>query len=106
MRILPMRKLINAWHHLRAWRRRGELASGLDDEIQFHLDQQTEKNQRAGMPVANARRAALIQFSGVDATKSPRATSSACPLWMTRSGTFVTRSARFDGRRDLPAPPS
>src|SRR5688572_8303842 len=64
-----MRILIDAWHQLRAWLRRGERARGLDDEIQFHLDQQTEKNQRAGMTPAGARRAARIRFSGVDATK-------------------------------------
>jgi predicted permease len=64
-----MRRLVNAWHRLRMWLRRGELARGLDDEIQFHLEQQTDKNQRAGMTPMEARRAARARFSGVEATK-------------------------------------
>lgn len=40
----------------------------LDDEIRFHLDQQTE-NLRAGMPAGEATRRALIQFGGVESMK-------------------------------------
>ena len=44
------------------------LERGLDDEIRFHIDQQTEKNIRAGMaPDGEARRQALIRFGGVAA---------------------------------------
>lgn len=38
----------------------------LDDEIQFHIDQQTKKNIRAGMSPDEARRAALVKFGGVE----------------------------------------
>lgn len=38
----------------------------LDDEIQFHIDQQTAKNIRAGMRPDEARRAALVKFGGVE----------------------------------------
>jgi predicted permease len=46
---------------------------GLDDrlaeEIRFHVEQQTEKNLRAGMSPEEARRQALIQFGGVQQTR-------------------------------------
>ena len=41
----------------------------LDDEIQFHIEQQTAKNIRAGMSPNDARRAALVQFGGVEQTR-------------------------------------
>src|SRR6187402_2955644 len=37
----------------------------LDEEIQFHIDQETEKNIRLGMSRATARREALVQFGGL-----------------------------------------
>ncbi|HYE84758.1 MAG TPA: ABC transporter permease, partial [Vicinamibacterales bacterium] len=46
--------------------RRAQIEGGLSDEIRFHIDQQTEKNIRAGMTPAAARRAALIRFGGVE----------------------------------------
>ena len=33
--------------------------------MQFHIDQQTEKNRRAGMRTAEARRQARLRFGGV-----------------------------------------
>jgi predicted permease len=45
------------------------LESGLDEELRFHLDQQTEKNLRSGMAPEEARRQALIRFGGVPQTK-------------------------------------
>src|SRR5688500_1236937 len=45
---------------------RRELEERLDDEIRFHVEQQIEKNQRAGMAPAEARRQALIRFGGVE----------------------------------------
>jgi putative ABC transport system permease protein len=38
----------------------------LKEELQFHLDQQVEKNIRLGMSPAEARRNALIKFGGVE----------------------------------------
>jgi putative ABC transport system permease protein len=49
--------------------RRDSLEHGLDEEIQFHLDRQTEKNRRAGMSAAEARRQALLKFGGVERTR-------------------------------------
>jgi putative ABC transport system permease protein len=49
--------------------RRSRIEDGLDEEIRFHLEQQTEKNIRQGMTPSEARRAALVRFGGVDQTK-------------------------------------
>ena len=46
--------------------RRHTLESGLDEEIRFHIDQQTEKLRRSGMSPEEARRQALRKFGGVD----------------------------------------
>ena len=40
-----------------------------DAELQFHVEQQTETNIRAGMGPAEARRAALREFGGVELAK-------------------------------------
>jgi predicted permease len=45
---------------------RQTLEDRLDDEIRFHVEQQTEKNRRAGMAPDEARRHALIRFGGVE----------------------------------------
>jgi putative ABC transport system permease protein len=41
----------------------------LNDEIQFHIEQETEKNVRLGMSGADARRQALVQFGGLSQTR-------------------------------------
>ena len=64
-----MRRLIEGWRRLRSLRRRNELETGLDEEIRFHIDRQTEKNLRAGMATDEARRQALIKFGGLDRAK-------------------------------------
>jgi putative ABC transport system permease protein len=38
----------------------------VDEELQFHLEQQTEANIAAGMPPQEARRQAIIAFGGVE----------------------------------------
>jgi putative ABC transport system permease protein len=49
--------------------RRRTLARGLDEEIQFHLDQQIAKHRRAGLDADEARRQALVKFGGVAVTR-------------------------------------
>ena len=61
-------------HVRETWRRLrllwgGRFERGLDEELRFHVDRQTEKNRRAGMPPAEARRRALIAFGGVERAK-------------------------------------
>jgi hypothetical protein len=41
----------------------------LDEEIGFHLERQIDKHVRAGMPPDRARRAAMVEFGGVEVTK-------------------------------------
>ena len=57
------------WRRLLWLVRRGELESGLDEEIRFHIDGQTQKNLQAGMSTEEARRQALIKFGGVERTR-------------------------------------
>ena len=61
-----MRALADVLRRLRSLGRRRELEDRLDDEIRFHVEQQTEKNRRAGMAPDEARRQALIRFGGVE----------------------------------------
>ncbi len=61
-----MGALADVLRRLRSLGRRTELEDGLDDEIRFHVEQQTEKNRRAGMTPDEARRQALIRFGGVE----------------------------------------
>ena len=64
-----MRALVDAWRRLRSLGRRRELEDRLDDEIRFHVEQQIEKNQRAGLTSTEARRQAMIRFGGVEQTR-------------------------------------
>jgi predicted permease len=50
---------------LRAMFSRRSTEKALDEEIQFHLEQETEKNIRLGMAPQDARREALVQFGGI-----------------------------------------
>ena len=52
---------------------RHSLETGLDEEIRFHIDQQTEKNLRAGMAPDAARRQALIKFGGLEGVRGEHA---------------------------------
>jgi predicted permease len=52
------------WRRLGMVRRRDALDRGLAEEIQFHIDQQTEKNIRRGMAPEEARRHARLAFGG------------------------------------------
>jgi predicted permease len=56
----------DAWRQIRALTRLASLERGLDEEIRFHLDQQTEKHRRAGLPADEARRQALLRFGAID----------------------------------------
>jgi putative ABC transport system permease protein len=64
-----MRWIAEGWSRLRSVGRRRALESGLDEEIRFHIDRQTEKNLRAGMAPDEARRQALLKFGGLESVK-------------------------------------
>jgi predicted permease len=61
-----MGTLADLWRQIRSLGRRREFEDRLDDEIRFHVEQQIEKNRRAGMTPDEARRQALIRFGGVE----------------------------------------
>jgi putative ABC transport system permease protein len=61
-----MGALADVWRRLRSFGRRRELEDRLEDEILFHVEQQIEKNLRAGLTPDEARRQALIRFGGVE----------------------------------------
>jgi predicted permease len=64
-----MKRMGEAWRWMRSIARSRALRSGLDEEIRFHLDQQTEKSRRAGLPPDEARHQALMKFGGVEVIK-------------------------------------
>ncbi len=64
-----MRWIPVAWRWIRTLTRLGTVERGLDEEIRFHLDQQTEKHRRAGMPADEARRLALVRSGQVDSVR-------------------------------------
>ena len=57
------------WYRLRSVVRRDALEDGLNEEMRFHVDQQTEKNIGRGMTPAEARRQALVRFGGLERVK-------------------------------------
>jgi putative ABC transport system permease protein len=61
--------ITETWKRIRSVRRRQAFESGLDEEIRFHIDQQTEKLRRTGMSQAEARRQALLKFGGLTRVK-------------------------------------
>jgi len=54
---------------VRSLLRRGGIERELDDELQFHLARQVEKEIQAGIPPAEARRRAQIALGGLEQTK-------------------------------------
>ena len=58
-----------AWLRIRSVLSRHAIESDLNDELRFHVEQQVEKNLRAGMSREGARRDALIKFGGLERIK-------------------------------------
>src|SRR5262245_61996733 len=54
---------------LRALLRKSEMERELDEELRYHVEQQTEQNIRLGMNPEEAQRAALRGFGGVEQAK-------------------------------------
>jgi len=62
-------RIREAWHRIRSLGRRRAIERGLDEEVRFHIDQQTDKNIRAGMHPDEARRQASLRFGGMEHVK-------------------------------------
>ncbi|HWH51422.1 MAG TPA: ADOP family duplicated permease [Gemmatimonadaceae bacterium] len=56
-------------HRLRALVRRGDVERELDDELRFHLDRESEKLERLGLPRGEAEHRARLAFGGVSRVK-------------------------------------
>src|SRR5262249_56565739 len=54
---------------LRALLRRSQAEREMDEELRYHIEQQTEQNVRLGMRPEEARRAALKSFGGGEQAK-------------------------------------
>ncbi|MGE4056806.1 MAG: ADOP family duplicated permease [Vicinamibacterales bacterium] len=54
---------------LKWWWRRRSIADAFDQELAFHIDQQTAKNLQAGLTPDEARRQALLRFGGLESTR-------------------------------------
>ena len=64
----------------RAVFRRDVTEADLDEEIRFHIERETEKNIRNGMPAHEARRQALLAFGGVAQAKENHRAVRGVPL--------------------------
>lgn len=58
--------LAETWRRVRWLGRRAAVERDLDDELRFHLEQQTAKNIGLGMAPDQARRRALVQFGALE----------------------------------------
>src|SRR5215211_7894565 len=75
------------------FRRRTHMDARLSDELRFHLDMAVERNVRAGMDPAEARRAALVAFGGRD-----RWSEAARDEYRSRYLEELTRDVRYAAR--------
>jgi len=64
-----MKWMKERWRWIWSLARRHDIERGLGEEIRFHLDQQIEKNLRAGMSLDEARRQAMVGFGGMERVK-------------------------------------
>ncbi|MFI5183656.1 MAG: ABC transporter permease, partial [Vicinamibacteria bacterium] len=80
---------------LRSLVTRDRLEREMADEIRTHLDLAIQENLNAGMPPAEARRAAMIAFGGVDSVKEECRES-----WGTRAAETLVQDVRY-GVRNL-----
>ncbi len=79
MRLEPWFKRLSFWLRLLLHRR--EVSQDLDDEIGYHLEAKTEENIAKGMTPVGARRAACIEFGGVEQVKEQ--------VWAARPGAWL-----------------
>jgi len=60
---------VTFFHRLQAWFRRGRTEDDLSEELQFHLQNEIERNITTGMAPDEARHDALRSFGGIDQVK-------------------------------------
>jgi predicted permease len=79
---------------LRALLHRSEMESELDEELRYHIEQQTEQNIRLGMSPEEARCAARKAFGGVEQAKE-RSRDSRGVRWLEELGQDLRYGARM-----------
>src|SRR5262245_16341983 len=80
-------------HRLRAALRRQRVEEELEDELQFHLQHQIEKHQKAGLSDEEAARRARMELGGVDQVKEEYRDSFGTSLLDT-----ILQDVRYAGR--------
>jgi predicted permease len=84
---------------LRSLFRRDQLERTLDAEVRFHIDMETDKNVRGGMPRDQARRAAVAAFGNVGGVKDD-----VRDTWLVRSTETLWQDIRYGARTLRKAP--
>lgn len=86
-------------HRLRALLRRGRWEAELDDEVRFHVEMETEKLVRRGVPRREAERVARLRFGGVERMKERAREERGTLVW-----DETVRDLRFAARSLLRSP--
>src|SRR5258708_23378235 len=81
------------------WCRRGNLESGLDRELQYHIDRRVSDLVRSGLPEREARRQAMLELGGL--TQSGEVVRD---VWLTRWLRDFAYDLRFSARSFLRSP--
>src|SRR5216683_8146537 len=87
-----MKQLLN-------WFRRGNLESGLDRELQYHVDRRTDDLLLSGLPEPEARRRATLELGGLTQVREE-----VRDVWLTRWLRDFVYDLRFSARSFLRSP--
>ena len=87
-----MRQLLN-------WFRRGNLESGLDRELQYHIDRRVSDLMLSGLPEQEARRQAMLELGGLTQVQEE-----VRDVWLTRWLRDFAYDLRFSARSFLRSP--
>jgi len=75
-----MRQLRAWWQRMRGLARGSSREQEMSDEIESHIQMQSEENQRAGMTPQEARRRAILKMGGVERTRQAYRERDTLPL--------------------------
>src|SRR5438477_367038 len=84
---------------LRNWFRRRQLESGLDRELQYHIDRRVTHLMLSGLPECEARRQAMLELGGLTQVREE-----VRDVWLTRWLRDFAYDLRFSARSFLRSP--
>src|SRR5436189_4361574 len=87
-----MRQVLN-------WFRRGKLESGLDRELQYHIERRVDDLIRSGLPEREARRQATLELGGITQVQEE-----VRDIWLTRWLRDFAYDLRYSARSFLRSP--